>query len=88
MALLLYMRQGCCLCAGLEDRLRALDPPPALQVVDVDSDGALQRRFGLEVPVLAISHPDREATVLPRVSPRLSGARLQRWLDQQLETLS
>ena len=88
MALLLYSRQGCCLCAGLEEKLRALDPPLELLVIDVDHDPALQARFGLEVPVLALERPPGEPVTLPRVSPRLAGAALERWLAQELERLS
>jgi hypothetical protein len=53
--LLLFTRQGCCLCEGLEDKLRALDPPQPLQLIDVDTDPALQGRYGLAVPVLAVA---------------------------------
>ena len=80
-SLVLYTRAGCCLCEGLEERLRALDPPPALTLVDVDQDPALQARYGLEVPVLALpSAGGGEPQPLPRVSPRLAGARLRDWL--------
>jgi hypothetical protein len=79
--LLLFTRQGCCLCEGLEEKLGALDPPQPLQLIDVDTDLALQGRYGLAVPVLAVTAstgaPFRE---LPRVSPRLAGAQLQAWL--------
>ena len=80
-ALRLYTRSGCCLCEGLEERLRALDPAPVLELVDVDGDPALQARYGLEVPVLLLrsSAGDRE---LPRVPPRLAGAGLQVWLQK------
>lgn len=88
MELVLYSRQGCCLCTGLEEKLRALDPPPQLLVIDVDSDAALQARHGLDVPLLALPRSGGEAIVLPRVSPRLMGSALQRWLQQQLEALS
>lgn len=84
MDLVLYSRQGCCLCQGLEDKLRALVPAPALRVIDVDGDAALQGRYGLEVPVLALPRPGGEPRPLPRVSPRLMGDGLQRWLQQQL----
>ncbi len=80
--LLLYSRQGCCLCEGLEERLRALVPPPALEVLDVDGDPALQRRYGLEVPVLALKRADGGLRELPRVSPRLAGAGLADWLGR------
>jgi hypothetical protein len=80
--LLLYTRQGCCLCEGLTEKLQALQPPPRLRLIDVDSDPALQGRFGLEVPLLAQNLPAGER-LLPRVPPRLAGEQLQRWLRQQ-----
>jgi hypothetical protein len=80
--LLLYTRQGCCLCEGLAEKLMALPIPPRLRLIDVDGDPALQRRFGLEVPVLAQLLPGGER-LLPRVPPRLAGEQLRRWLSQQ-----
>ena len=83
MTLLLFTRRGCCLCEGLADRLRALEPPPELETRDVDADPGLQARYGLTVPVLALPLPQalgggwRE---LPQVPPRLSGERLRIWL--------
>jgi len=84
----LYTRVGCCLCEGLEERLLALEPPPPLDLVDVDGDPALQARYGLRVPVLARAGaalapgaPPALAWVdLPPVPPRLEGERLQAWL--------
>jgi hypothetical protein len=83
--LVLYSRVGCCLCEGLEERLRALEPSPALLVVDVDGDPELQARFSLEVPLLArpaLAGPAAPPRLLPRVPPRLAGAALQRWLER------
>ena len=85
MELVLYSRRGCCLCEGLEQKLKALTPPPGLQVIDIDDDPGLQARYGIEVPVLALPRPSDEPLPLPRVSPRLSGDGLQRWLLQQLQ---
>ena len=82
--LVLFTRRGCCLCEGLEEKLRALDPPPALRCIDVDTDPVLQARYGLEVPVLAVGPPEAEVaglSPLPRPSPRLQGEALGRWLD-------
>lgn len=78
----LYSRQGCCLCEGLEERLRALLPPPSLEVVDVDGDPALQDRYGLRVPVLArpLGGAPPAWRELPPVPPRLAAERLQAWL--------
>ena len=83
--LLLYSRQGCCLCEGLEQRLRSLDllslhPPLRLEVIDIDAptvDSALKARYDLEVPVLALA-----SVPLPRVSPRLTGDGLYAWLQR------
>lgn len=61
----LLSRPGCHLC----DEMRAAVEPLlagaglVLQVVDVDSDPALQERFGLEIPVLL----DGDGTVLAKV---------------------
>ena len=84
-SLILYSRQGCCLCEGLEQRLRglplaSLTPPLQLEVIDIDAadvDPALRARYDLEVPVLAVG-----STPLPRVSPRLQGDGLYTWLQR------
>jgi hypothetical protein len=83
--LLLYTRAGCCLCEGLAERLRALQPPPALELVDIDTDPALRARFDLEVPVLAVQGTagDGPPRQLPRVPPRLAGEQLRQWLKKQ-----
>ncbi|WP_244281643.1 glutaredoxin family protein [Synechococcus sp. UW105] len=82
---MLYSRQGCCLCEGLEQRLRSLDlgtlePPLVLEVIDIDAPGTdpvLKARYDLEVPVLAFA-----SIALPRVSPRLQGDGLYAWLQR------
>ena len=81
----LYSRQGCCLCAGLEERLRHLDLGSldlALVTVDIDhpdTSSECKARYDHEVPVLALNNKE-----LPRVSPRLSGDGLLKWLVQHL----
>jgi hypothetical protein len=81
--LLLYTRSGCCLCEGLEERLRALVPPPPLRLIDVDADPALHARYDLLVPVLALGEAGGGSRELPRVPPRLAGERLRDWLQRQ-----
>ena len=86
--LILYTRQGCCLCEGLEERLHELGlsaegSAPRLQRIDVDGDPQLQSHYGLEVPVLALRGDDAAWRELPRVPPRLSGERLAQWLSRQ-----
>lgn len=93
--LILYSREGCCLCEGLEERLRELLPPNALEVVDVDGDPALQGRYGLSVPVLAVVEQagDEEGNEppglrpLPAVPPRLRGDGLRAWLIRHAKPL-
>ena len=83
--LVLFSRQGCCLCEGLEKRLTALNLAGLginLQVVDIDGHDVppeLKARYDLEVPVLVAK--GRE---LPRVSPRLAGEGLFNWLHKVL----
>jgi len=48
--------------------------------VDVDGDPALQARYGLRVPVLAVLLEPRQWLDLLPVPPRLSGDRLVSWL--------
>jgi hypothetical protein len=58
--LTLYGRSWCHLCDDMLAALRALETgqPFLVSVVDVDSDSALEQRFGDKVPVLM--HGDRE----------------------------
>ena len=72
MQLILFSRQGCCLCEGLEQCLQELDlnslkPALRLEVIDIDAEGIdpeLRTRYDLEVPVLTL-----QGKLLPRVSP-------------------
>jgi predicted thioredoxin/glutaredoxin len=56
--LALLTREGCGLCDELLAELAALrarEPAvPGVELIDVDSDPALQRRWGLKVPVLLL----------------------------------
>ena len=85
--LTLYSRTGCCLCEGLESRLKDLDLlglSITLKVIDIDATGIpqeLKARYDLEVPVLAL-----DGCELPRVSPRLTGEGLLNWLQRCLST--
>jgi glutaredoxin len=52
----LYTRVGCHLCEEAERVLRAERASTAfqLELVDIDGDPALQRRYGVRVPVVAV----------------------------------
>jgi thiol-disulfide isomerase/thioredoxin len=55
LSLILLTREECGLCEAMLQELQSLcakHPLPAIQLVDVDSDRELQRRYGLKIPVL------------------------------------
>ena len=95
-SLILYTRRGCCLCEGLEERLRktsfgefnfSID----LLILDIDGEGITdlnRARYNLEVPVLGVLIKDQDKFVeLPRVSPRLKGQEFYFWLERSLERI-
>jgi len=91
--LILFSRMGCCLCEGLEIRLKKisldnLNPPVKLCVRDVDAVNVpkLEKElYSLHVPVLIVEldRPVRRFE-LPRVSPRLSEEGLFNWLQKKM----
>ena len=91
--LILYTREGCCICKGLEERLRNLslsrmNPPLELRVIDIDAADTpkeIRARYNLQVPVMMLARTDlKEILELPRVSPRLNGEGLYQWLQKLL----
>ena len=73
--LTLYSRPECHLCEELLEELLPLLPPTVnVTKVDVDSDAAMTRRYGLRIPVLAAG--DEELSGYP-----LDRDRVQRFLD-------
>ena len=91
--LILYSRSGCCLCEGLEAKLRAIslkDLHPQLQlfIEDIDGEGIsdIERiRYSMEVPVLLLKLKEQKLTFeLPRVSPRLQKDGLLKWLKKMI----
>jgi len=90
--LILFSRDGCCLCEGLEARLKRIKldqlmPPLKLFVRDIDGcdvQNLEKDLYSLEVPVLILEldMPLRRFE-LPRVSPRLSDEGLFKWLQKK-----
>jgi hypothetical protein len=73
--LTLYGRPECHLCeALLEELLPLVGPDVGVEKVDVDSSVALERRYGLRIPVLAAG--DVELSGYP-----LDRARVRRYLE-------
>jgi hypothetical protein len=74
--LVLYSRPECHLCDAVVDRLQPLlaGRPVELEIVDVDSSVALERRYGLRIPVLVAG--DVELSGYP-----FDEARVRQYLD-------
>ncbi len=96
--LILYSKPGCHLCEGLEEKLRALQHPPfsvalEVEIRDITQNEAWFQAYQYEIPVLCTlaGVPDSDCAQqvqLPRPSPRLSVAQLQRFLRKHLSSIS
>ena len=65
--LTLYSRPECHLCEALLDELAPLLPEGVeVEIVDVDSDVGLERRYGLRIPVLAAGDEELSGYPLER----------------------
>ena len=95
--LILYSREGCCLCKGLEQKLKSiplqkLNPPLELFVLDIDAveiPKTIRQRYDLEVPVMLLRKNKFKGTLeLPRVSPRINNEGLFNWLQKVLTKMT
>jgi len=94
--LILYSRQGCCLCQALEKKLsniclENLTPSILLSIVDIDSKKVslgIQMKYTNQVPVIVLdSFRLSKKIELPRVSPRLKEDMLLSWIQKNLNIL-
>uniref|UniRef100_A0A1D1XYZ3 Glutaredoxin-like protein n=1 Tax=Anthurium amnicola TaxID=1678845 RepID=A0A1D1XYZ3_9ARAE len=91
--LVLYTKQGCCLCEGLKEKLEAaflLGGPHSLhavqlQVRDILEKPEWERLYQYEIPVLTRVLPDGSEEILPRLSPRLGVELIQKKISSALE---
>ena len=82
----LYSRPGCHLCDQMRREVDELlaDRPHEWEVVDVDGDPELTRRYGETLPVLLVNGRIFARVRLPRLAQRL---RLLRAADRKQEPL-
>ncbi len=94
--LILYSRQGCCLCQTLEEKLsniclRDLKPSIVLSIIDIDSEKVsldIKMKYTNEVPVIVLDSTRLLKKIeLPRVSPRLKEDMLLSWIQKNLNIL-
>ena len=66
--------------------MHQLQPPATLRAIDIDDQAtpaSVRAHYDLQVPVLALAAFDQNSSLeLQRVSPRLAGEGLFRWLQQ------
>ncbi len=91
--LILFTRKGCCLCEGLEKKLRGinlnqLQPGMKLLVKDIDGDRVSNDekiKYSMAVPVLNVFLQNSNLSIeLPRVSARLKEEALFYWLHKHI----
>ncbi|PRW20758.1 glutaredoxin 2 [Chlorella sorokiniana] len=91
--LIIYSKEGCCLCDGLKEKVeqlleRAQFLPSALstaelEVRDITSRPEWEAQYSMTIPVLAAAAADGSGEVaLPRPSPRFTADALQKHIEK------
>jgi hypothetical protein len=83
--LILYTKQNCHLCEGLQEKLGKIKELNfELEIRDIGTRKDWFNLYQYEVPVLSMKIPTGEK-IIPRPSPRISVEQLQRILQKYLE---
>jgi hypothetical protein len=84
MKLILYSKEGCHLCEGLEEKLREItEIPLELEIRDITTNHQWWEMYQYEIPVL-FSVTETGETFIPRISPRVSVSQLTKILQKYL----
>ncbi|AUC61914.1 Glutaredoxin 2 [Cyanobacterium sp. HL-69] len=87
MKLVLYSKQGCHLCEGLEEKLREIDDfSLIIEIRDITTNEQWFEVYKYEIPVLLMV-TDKGDRPIPRMSPRISVTQLSKKLQQFAEDL-
>ena len=96
MKIFIFVRQGCCLCNSLKQKLAKINlkeilPNLELKEIDIDRVDLYQdkyKKYDYEVPVIAIEGiRSKEIIELPRISPRLKDDQLKNWFQKNINTI-
>jgi glutaredoxin len=80
--LILYSKPGCHLCEGLQEKLESLTAKGfSLEVRDITQQPEWQQAYEYDVPVLYLV-VEGQTLGVPRFSPRLSAAEIERRLQR------
>mmetsp|Transcript_28377 Transcript_28377/g.39200 ORF Transcript_28377/g.39200 Transcript_28377/m.39200 type:complete len:198 (-) Transcript_28377:178-771(-) len=97
--LILYSKDGCCLCDGLKEKFDALFEAAkfshnsvsgaVLEVRDITSSEELFQKYKFEIPVLARAElDDSDEITIPRPSPRANASQLDKHLHKFYEKIA
>ena len=97
MDLLIFVREGCCICDLLKNNLRKIKiknihQDLRIQEIDIDRFDLYQdkfKKYDYEVPVIALKKINSNKIIeLPRISPRLKDSQLENWLKKNINNLN
>ena len=93
MKLLIFVREGCCICEALKNNLKVIDIKSInknllIEEIDIDRFDLFQNKFKKydhEVPVLGLKLLSSDEIIeLPRISPRLKDDQLMKCLKKNI----
>ena len=96
MKIFIFVRQGCCLCDSLKNKLAKINlkeilPNLELKEIDIDRVDLYQdkyKKYDYEVPVIGIEEVKSKKIIeLPRISPRLKDDQLKSWFQKNINTI-
>jgi len=97
MKIFIFVRQGCCLCDSLKNKLAKINLnelfPNLEELKEIDIDRVdlykdKYKKYDYEVPVIAIERIRSEEIIeLPRISPRLKDDQLKKWFQKNISTI-
>jgi len=96
MKIFIFVRQGCCLCDSLKNKLAKINLKeilPNLELIEIDIDRVdlyqdKYKKYDYEVPIIAIEGINsKEIIELPRISPRLKDDQLKNWFQKNINTI-
>ena len=96
MKIFVFVRQGCCLCDALKNKLAKINlkeilPNLELKEIDIDRVDLYQdkyKKYDYEVPIIAIEGINStEIIELPRISPRLKDDQLKNWFQKNINNI-
>nr|WP_075487674.1 glutaredoxin family protein [Prochlorococcus marinus] len=97
MKIIIFVRQGCCICGSLKNKLAKIKLSELfpnleeLKEIDIDRFDLYKdkyKKYNYEVPVIAVEGIRSEEIIeLPRISPRLKDDQLKNWLQKNISTI-